>query len=223
VGAWTSLLAALYLVWQRETGDRALAAGERLRSIQRTQLVARRMLVEQELIALQAQIDPELLFGTIDGIQALYASEPARAEALLDELIAYLRAALPQHAGGCSTLAREIEVAGALVRMHRVAQGHDVTLVSEVEGALLRVPMTAGLLLPLFRGTLDACQGPARLSFGAHVTPSGVLELQLKAPLLPDDACLSAVAAALLAVHGTAACLLRSAAAVHLRRPHAAG
>jgi hypothetical protein len=222
VGAWESVLVALYLVWQCEARDRALAAVQRLRSIQHMQLAARRALAEQELLALQAQIDPELFFGTLDAIQAWHGSDSARAEALLDELIAFLRAALPQHADGRSTLAHEIAVAAAFVRMHAVARGSDVSLTSEVDAALLSLPMTPCLLLPLLRSTLDACTGPARLRLSAHLTSSGMLELELETPSLPDESSCGTVAAALRAVHGAGAALLRSPDAIHLSVPHVA-
>lgn len=222
VGAWTTLLLSAYLVWQREAQDRARAATQRLRSIQHAQLAARRTLAEQELVALQAQIDPELFFGTLDTIQALHGGEPARAEALLDALIAFLRAALPQQADGHSTLAHEIDVAVAFVRMHATARGTDMSLASEVDRALLQLPMTPGLLLPLLRGTLDECTGTASLRLGARLASEGVLELRLAAPSLPSEASCRTVDAALRAVHGASAVLLRSTGFIQLRLPHVA-
>jgi hypothetical protein len=223
IGAWSSLLAALYLVWQREASDLARSAAQRLQSIKNTQLAARRTLVEQELVAAQAQIDPKLFFDTLDSIETLYGSEPARAETLLDELIAFLRAALPHHDEACSTLADEIELAAAFVRMHAMARGLNVSLASEVDGALLHATMTPGLLLPLLRGVLDTCRGPAMLQLVAHLPESGVLELRLETPSLADDATLKKVGAALHAVHGAAASLLRLAGAIHMRLPYVAG
>jgi sensor histidine kinase YesM len=47
------------------------------------------------LTALQAQLEPHMLFNTLAHLRALIKLRPDDAQAMLDELIAYLRATLP--------------------------------------------------------------------------------------------------------------------------------
>ena len=57
---------------------------------------AQRGLLESRLQILQAQIDPALLFDGLADVNRLYRQDTAAAVARLDELITYLRAALPK-------------------------------------------------------------------------------------------------------------------------------
>ncbi|MFZ6861425.1 sensor histidine kinase [Undibacterium sp. Ji67W] len=55
-----------------------------------------RRLLEAEMAALQAQIEPHFLFNTLALIGQLMATDPERAASVHADLIKYLRAALPQ-------------------------------------------------------------------------------------------------------------------------------
>jgi hypothetical protein len=57
---------------------------------------ANRALVASQLEAAHAEIDPAVVFGELETIERTYEENPARADALLDELIAMLRAAIPR-------------------------------------------------------------------------------------------------------------------------------
>lgn len=222
VGAWSSLLAALYLVWQRVARDRAVTAAQRLQSIKRTQREARRTLVERELLAAQTQIDPDLFFDTLHRVEALYCSQPARAEALLDELIAFLRAALPHRDEPQPTLAHELELAHSFVRLHSMARGEELSLEVAVDAELTGAAVTPGLVLPLLRGTLANCRAPARLLLSARLTQPGLMDLTLASPAPTDDATFTRVSEALRRVHGAFAALTRTADGICLSLPHGA-
>lgn len=55
---------------------------------------ARRQAAEARLSLLQAQLEPHMLFNTLANLRVLVGSDPQRAQAMLDHLIAYLRATL---------------------------------------------------------------------------------------------------------------------------------
>lgn len=69
---------------------RALAQAQ----IQRSE--SKRLLVASQLEAAKAQIDPAFLSQTLRNIERTYEKDPSRGEILLDELIEYLRAAIPR-------------------------------------------------------------------------------------------------------------------------------
>jgi hypothetical protein len=57
---------------------------------------ANRALVASQLEAAHAEIDPAVVFDSLETIERTYEEDPARADALLDDLIAFLRAAIPR-------------------------------------------------------------------------------------------------------------------------------
>jgi hypothetical protein len=84
-----SLAAAVHLSRQRHA--RVLAV---LRAAELDRETSQRRLAEAGLAALQARIDPDFLFQTLAKLEQLYEADPPGADRLLEELIAFLRAAL---------------------------------------------------------------------------------------------------------------------------------
>jgi LytS/YehU family sensor histidine kinase len=80
-------------------------------------------MIEAHLQALPAQIKPHFLFNTLANIRLLYETESARAKPLIHDLAAYLRAALPQMREARSTLARELAMVQAYLRVLQVRMG----------------------------------------------------------------------------------------------------
>jgi len=69
-----------------------------LRALQMERAATERELVESTLAAMRARVDPAALQASLARIDALYDARPAQADALLGELIADLRAAIPRGA-----------------------------------------------------------------------------------------------------------------------------
>lgn len=70
---------------------RMLAA---LRAAELGRAASQQRLAEVTLGSLRARIDPEFVFQTLSRLEALYEGDPAGADRLLEELIAFLRSAL---------------------------------------------------------------------------------------------------------------------------------
>jgi len=70
---------------------------------------AERQAAEQQLKLLESQLEPHMLFNTLANLRALIAVDPARAQAMLDRLIAFLRASLAGSRSGAQTVAVELE------------------------------------------------------------------------------------------------------------------
>lgn len=67
---------------------------EALRSAEIARARSEGVLAQARLDSLQARVDPELVFQSLAKLEGLYGTDPAAAERLLDELVAFLRAAV---------------------------------------------------------------------------------------------------------------------------------
>jgi hypothetical protein len=85
---WSLMLVALYMTLQASR-----RASERLHEMQLAALAAERALVEGDLRAMQARVDPDLLFDTLLAVDRAYARSTRSGEEALDALIGFLRAA----------------------------------------------------------------------------------------------------------------------------------
>jgi LytS/YehU family sensor histidine kinase len=104
-GPWIAFGA---LVRQRE----ALARDQALTfQLERSEL--ERKAVDARLRLLQAQVQPHFLFNTLANVRALVKAGSPQAPAVLDSLIAYLRASVPGLGDAHGTVAREIELVRA--------------------------------------------------------------------------------------------------------------
>jgi len=121
-----------------------------------TALAAQQNLVEGELRAMQARVDPELLFNSLVAIDEGYASGVEAGQHRLDSLIRYLRAALPSDSADTSTVARERELAEAYVALLAQRAANPARLHLRVDADAGAEQMPSMLLLPLMRWALTA-------------------------------------------------------------------
>jgi hypothetical protein len=220
--ALTFTLALLYFAHLSRTRVHEGAAA-RLAAAQLAQREMRRRIVQVDLQAVQARIDPVLLFGMLDAVRVAYATDPSRAERLLDELIAFLRASLPRLRADGSSVAREAELARAYAQLLSLAQAGSWGMALDLSDAALHARFPPGALLPLVDDALRARGGDCTL---AATCADGVCRLVLGLPAAPPDATVARVQALLREIDGAAAGIAvgvsASRAIVTLWVPHAA-
>jgi len=95
-----------------------------------------RELAEARLLVMQAQVEPHFLFNTLANVQHLVETDPPEASRVLDSLIKYLRAALPQMRESTTNLGRELEMARAFLEINRVRMGSRMTFSIDVPDSL---------------------------------------------------------------------------------------
>jgi hypothetical protein len=142
------IMALLYFAHLRRSHGHEQAAA-RLAAEQAAQRHARRRTVQARLQEVQARIDPQLLFEMLETVQRLYQRDAAQAERFLDELIVFLRAALPRLRTASSSLLREVELARAFVRLHAMAEAVDLDIATEIAPDVIHARFPPGVLLPL--------------------------------------------------------------------------
>jgi hypothetical protein len=208
---WLSLMSAAFLAWARAGNIRHARSTGQLREVQQAQLAARRELVDAQLRAVQARINPGRLFDALDTIERLQRSDGARADALFDALVLYLRAAMPRVDSPTSTLPQEIALAAACVRMQALSSGHAITLDVDAGLAQRQGEFPPGVLLPLVSGALAGMDGPGRLALAAGDGSATHMMLRLAVPLLPAEDWLQQARGSLQALYGERARLRHAA------------
>ncbi len=130
---WATMRAA-----QRQRHEAELARAE-----------TRRRTLESSLQAMQAHVEPEFLFSTLDRILRRFETRPDRASATLDDLVDYLRAALPQLRESTSTLGKEAALSQAFVNIMCTQDDGATVLTTRLEHAAADAAFPPMILLPL--------------------------------------------------------------------------
>ncbi len=170
---WSILLIALYSMVQ--ASRRATA---RLHATRLAALAAERGLVEADLRAMQARVEPDFLFAALLAVDQAYGRSVEEGEQALEALIAFLRAALPAETGGTSTVGAELDLVRAYAGVLEFTSGPALELDIKAEPAARTQPIPAMLVLPLARWALDGAKAGA-LRIAAR-RENGALEIALR-------------------------------------------
>ena len=108
-----------------------------------------RVALESRLQAMQARVEPQFLFNTLAQVEHLYERDRKLAKRVLDDLIAYLRAAMPLMRSTSSTVAQELELARRYLDIVRIRCGDRLDFNIHVPAGLGEVRMPPMMLLPL--------------------------------------------------------------------------
>ncbi len=147
---WALMLIALYAMFEAKR-----RATEELHAVRVVALSAERSLVEGNLRAMQARVDPDLLFDALLAVDHAYAKSIRAGEQALDALIGFLRVALPAEAAATSSVASELQHVEAYLAVMGLLTASRPDVELNAEPAAREAPMPAMLMLPLVRWALD--------------------------------------------------------------------
>jgi LytS/YehU family sensor histidine kinase len=127
---------------------------------------------ELRLSVLAAQVEPHFLFNTLAGVRSAILTEPDRATAIVDHLVDYLRATIPQMRNdGSSAQARlrqQLEAASAyLGLMHARIPRLSYSVDSDVKDAALPPLMLISLVENAVKHGVEPKIGPVHISVHA--------------------------------------------------------
>ena len=128
---------------------RARLARERTHAAELKRARTAKRTLESRLQAMQARVEPTFLFNTLSQVRDLYRADVAHGERMLDELIAYLRAAMPKMRDTSSTVGQELELARAYLAIVKVRLGDRLIFEIETPGDISDARMPPMMLLPL--------------------------------------------------------------------------
>lgn len=118
---------------------------------------------EARLQLLQAQIEPHFLFNTLANVRRLYRRHPAAGAEAIDNLMTYLRAALPQVRRTESTLGEEFELARAYLQLFQVRMGPRLRFTLDLPPALRPLPFPPMVLVTLAENAIKHGLAPTGL------------------------------------------------------------
>jgi two-component sensor histidine kinase len=131
-----------------------LSTLERLSSAHARAEAAQRMAAETRLRLLQSQLEPHMLFNTLANLRVLISLDPPRAQAMLDRLIAFLRATLDASRAATFTLASEFEHCADYLALMAMRMGPRLSIRLDLPPELSSLPVPPLLLQPLVENAI---------------------------------------------------------------------
>ncbi|HEY1092111.1 MAG TPA: histidine kinase [Burkholderiaceae bacterium] len=122
---------------------------------------AKAQAAEHQLQLLQAQLEPHMLFNTLANLRVLIGMDPARAQAMLDQLIAFLRATLQASRSGSHSLADEFARLGDYLALMQVRMQERLRPVLDLPPELAQAQVPPLLLQPLVENAIKHGLEPA--------------------------------------------------------------
>ena len=115
---------------------------------------ARRQATEQQLKLLESQLEPHMLFNTLANLRAMIVLDPPRAQAMLDQLIAFLRASLAGSRSRLHPLADEYQRLRDYLALMEIRMGPRLQASFELPPELRSASVPPLLLQPLVENSI---------------------------------------------------------------------
>ena len=151
--------------WMRERVTswqlQALAERERAEAERARAEAASRQASEAQLNLIRTQLEPHMLFNTLANLRTLMASDPPRAQVMVDHLIAFLRATLSASRHDKVSLGKEFEVLRDYLALISIRMGPRLRYSLVLPAELAPVTVLPLLLQPLVENAVRHGVEPA--------------------------------------------------------------
>jgi len=115
---------------------------------------AQRQAAENQLKLLESQLEPHMLFNTLANLRVLIGIDPPRAQAMLDQLIAFLRATLNASRSSTHALSAEFARLRDYLALMQLRMGERLQIRFELPAELEALPIPPLLLQPLVENSI---------------------------------------------------------------------
>jgi signal transduction histidine kinase len=162
--------------------QRAAAAAATLHQARIDQVALARQMLEARLQVMRAQIEPHFLFNTLANVKRLCQTDVDGGITMLDNLVRYLRAALPRMREEQSTLAQEAELVQSYLAVLKIRMGARLRYSVDMPPALCDQPFPPMMLLTLAENAIKHGLNPSSTggSIAIRATATrGILELRV--------------------------------------------
>jgi two-component system LytT family sensor kinase len=143
-----------------------------------------KQLVEAELRALRAQINPHFLFNSLNSIAALITAEPEAAEEMIIRLAKIFRHVLTYHDRPFSSVTEEISFLQTYLEIEKVRFGDRLQVQFDIEAATSQLAIPTFILQPLVENSLKHGLGP---KVGENLLTIRVRQLSERLELTVED------------------------------------
>ncbi|MBC7938167.1 MAG: histidine kinase, partial [Chitinophagaceae bacterium] len=141
-------------------------------AVKHRELDAERRANEAQLKLLQAQIEPHFLFNTLANVVSLMEVDTARARAMLESFIDYLRSSLGSLRHEGHTLGDELALVNAYLQVVSIRMDDRLRYRIDVPDALRQAPFPALTLQPLVENAIVHGLEPQIAGGEVHITAS---------------------------------------------------
>jgi two-component sensor histidine kinase len=115
---------------------------------------AQRQAAEQQLKLLESQLEPHMLFNTLANLRALIGIDPPRAQAMLDQLIAFLRSSLDGSRARTHSLEAEFQRLRDYLALMQIRMGPRLEACLDLPPTLAAARVPPLLLQPLVENSI---------------------------------------------------------------------
>lgn len=134
--------------------QRRQRAGARAREVIVAEAALRAQTEVAQMQLLEAQIEPHFLFNTIANLRRTWNVDPALGLRMHDNLLIYLRAALPHMRSAVGTLGEEAELVRAYLELFSLRMGVRLAFAIEVPDPLAALPFPRMMLITLAENSI---------------------------------------------------------------------
>jgi hypothetical protein len=134
--------------------SRRIVERRKLEAASARETVTEKELAVAKLGLLQAQVEPHFLYNTLGSAKYLIKSDPAKAEAMIDNLIVYLRHSLPRSEDAPSTLGDEVKRVQGYLEILQIRMGSRLTPHLNVPDTLTALPFPTMMLQTLVENAI---------------------------------------------------------------------
>jgi LytS/YehU family sensor histidine kinase len=167
-------------------GKRKAELAARDATVQANVATLERRLMEAQMAALQAQVEPHFLFNTLALIGQLIETDPQEAARVHAHLIEYLRSTLPQmRARGGATLGKQVELSRAYLAIMQARMKERLQVRFEVPDFLGSAPFPPMMLQTLIENSIKHGLEP-KIEGGTIVVRACVVGVDLQVEVCDD-------------------------------------
>lgn len=134
--------------------------------------VAQRQAAEHQLKLLESQLEPHMLFNTLANLRVLIGIDPPRAQVMLDQLIAFMRATLAGSRAPLHPLQAEFARLADYLALMKIRMGDRLQVRFDLPPALAELTVPPMLLQPLVENCikhgLEPAVGGGRIDISAR-------------------------------------------------------
>jgi signal transduction histidine kinase len=113
-----------------------------------------RSALQSKLHVMQAQVEPHFLYNTLANLKYLIRTDQSLAQTMVDHLVGYLKAALPDMRTESSTVQRELELAEHYLSLMQIRMGDRLRFRIEPDPDSLDCPVPPAMLISLLENAV---------------------------------------------------------------------